>query len=79
MCGYHPLHRFSVWFKISYRVVQRLIKHICLGKMVYLDVKYITANRNYDFLITGTRLNADGTLYRFTTLSCIAILISGLQ
>jgi len=29
---------------------------------VYLDVKYMTANRNYEFLNTGTRLNAYDTL-----------------
>jgi len=30
-----------------------------LSKMVYLDVKYMTASRNYEFLNTGNRLNAD--------------------
>ena len=58
---------------------QRLIQPIFLSKMVYLDVKYMTANRNFEFLNTGTRLNANGTLYRCTTLSCITILTSGLQ
>jgi len=41
----------------------------------------MTANRNYEFLNTETRLNADGTLYRCrpTTLSCITVLTSRLQ
>jgi len=52
--GYHPLPSFRVWFKISYRVIHRLIQHIFLSKMVYLDVKYMTENRNYEFLSTGT-------------------------
>jgi len=39
--------------------------------MVYLDVKYMTENRNYEFLNTGIRLNAHGTLYRCSTLNCI--------
>jgi len=34
-----------------------------MSKMVYLDVEYMTANRNYEFLNTGTRLNADGKLF----------------
>ena len=38
--GYQP-HRFSVWFKILYRVIQRLIHHCFLNTMVYLNVKYI--------------------------------------
>ena len=50
-----------------------------MRKMVYLDVKYMTAGRNYEFINTGTRLNADGTIYRCTILSCITILTSGLQ
>ena len=70
--GYHQL-RFCVWFNISYRVIQRLIQRIflSLSKMVYLhvDVKYTTANR----------LNANGTLYRRNSLSCITTLTSGLQ
>ena len=53
--GGHPL-RFSVWFKISYRVIQRLNQHIFLNKISYLhvDVTYVIANRNYEFLNTGT-------------------------
>jgi len=46
---------------------------------VYLDVNCMTANRNYEFLNTGTRLNAYGTFYRCTTLSCITILTSGFK
>ena len=34
--GYHP-HRFTVWFKISYRVIQ----HIFMSKMAYLDAKLL--------------------------------------
>ena len=45
---------------------------------MYLDVKYMTASRNYEFLNTGTRLNANVTLYRCTILTCITILTSGL-
>ena len=60
--GYHPF-RYSVWFKISYCVIQGLIQHSVLSKMVYLDVNYMTANRNYEFLNTGTRLNVNGTIY----------------
>jgi len=47
--GYHPL-RFSVWFKLSYRVIQRLIQHWLLSKMVYSNVKYVIATRSYGFL-----------------------------
>jgi len=45
--GYHrlPPPRFNSWFKISYRVIQRLIQHICLSKILYLDVKYMIAHR----------------------------------
>ena len=35
--GYHPL-RFSVRFKILYRVIQPLIQHCLLRKMVYLNI-----------------------------------------
>jgi len=71
-------HPDLVWFTISYGIIQRLIHHIFLSKMVYLGVKYMTANRNNEFLNTGTRFNADSTLNRCTTLSCITILTSGL-
>src|SRR6218665_2802460 len=47
--GYHPLD-FRVRFKISYRVIHRLIEHGLLSKMVYLNVKYVIATRSYDFL-----------------------------
>ena len=35
--GYHPL-RFSGRLKILYRVIQRLIQHCLLRKMVYLNI-----------------------------------------
>ena len=33
--------RFSVWFKILYSVIQRLIRHCLLSKMVYLNIKLL--------------------------------------
>ena len=56
MVTYHPL-RFSVWFKILYRLIQRLIQHCFLSKMVHLNVKYVIAARNYEFVTTGTGPN----------------------
>ena len=50
--GYHPL-RFSVRCKISYRVIQPLIQHCLLHKMVYLNITYVIATRNYEFFTTG--------------------------
>src|SRR6218665_235086 len=35
--GYHPL-RFSVRFKILYRVIQPLIQHCLMRKTVYLNI-----------------------------------------
>src|SRR6218665_1255164 len=43
--GYDPL-RFSVSIKIWYRVVQLLIQHCLLSKMVELIIKYAIATRN---------------------------------
>ena len=40
--------------KILYREIQRLIQHCLLSKMVYFDVKYIIATRNYQYFNTGT-------------------------
>jgi len=40
--------------KISYRVIQRLIQHCFLSKMVYLYVKYMIAARNYAIYNTST-------------------------
>jgi len=51
--GYHPV-RFSVWFKILYSVIQRLIQHCLLSKMVYLNIKYVIAARNYELFNAGT-------------------------
>src|SRR6218665_3356825 len=42
--------RFSVWFKILHRLIQRLIRHYFLSKMVYLNIKYVIVTRNYDLL-----------------------------
>src|SRR6218665_3014787 len=43
--------RFSVKFRILYRVIQRLIQHCLLRKMVYLNIIYVIATRNYEFLL----------------------------
>jgi len=61
--GYHPL-RFSVWFKILYSVglIPRLIQHCLLSKMVYLNVKYGIATRNYEFFIYTQNLIGNITL-----------------
>src|SRR6218665_3339093 len=47
------LLRFSVRFKILYRVIQRLSQYCWLCKMVYLNIIYVIAIRNYDFFTTG--------------------------
>ena len=52
-CWLQPF-RFRALFQISYCVIQRLIQHCFLSKMVYLNVKYIIASRHYDILNTGT-------------------------
>src|SRR6218665_1555336 len=53
--GWLPPTRFSVWFKILYRVIQRLIQHCFLSKLMYLNIKYVIATRNYmyEFINTG--------------------------
>jgi len=45
---------FRVGFQdiVNYRVIQRLNTHCFQSKMVYLDVKHMTANRIYEFLNT---------------------------
>jgi len=45
--------RFRVRFKILYRVIQRLIQHCLLRKMMYLNIRYVIATRNYDYFTTG--------------------------
>jgi len=45
--------RFRVKFKILCRIVQRLIQHCLLRKMVYLNIMYVIATRNYEFVTTG--------------------------
>src|SRR6218665_4030415 len=37
------------FLQLSYRVIQRLIQHCLLSKMVYLNVKYVIATRSYEF------------------------------
>src|SRR6218665_1120065 len=46
---FQNLIRFSVRFKILYRIIQRLIRHCLLRKMVYLNIIYVIATRNYEF------------------------------
>src|SRR6218665_3527201 len=43
--------RFSVWYKILYSIIQRLIQHCLLNKIVYLNIKYVIATLNYEFFI----------------------------
>ena len=52
--GCQPL-RFSVRLKILYRVIQPLIQHCLLRKMVYLNIHviYVIATRNFEFFTTG--------------------------
>ena len=45
--------RFRVRFKILYRVIYPLIQHCLLHKMVYLNIIYVIATRNYEFFTTG--------------------------
>jgi len=45
--GYvHPL-RFKAWFKILYRVIQRLIQNCFLSKMVYLNIALKLKTMNF--------------------------------
>jgi len=48
-----PPPRFRVRFKILHRVIQPLIQRCLLRKMVYLNIIYVIATRNYDFFTTG--------------------------
>jgi len=43
-------------YKLSYRVIQRLIQHCLLSKMVYVNVKYVIATRNIVFVICTQNL-----------------------
>ena len=45
--------RFSGGLKILHRVIQRSIQHCLLRKMVYLNIIYVIATRNYEFFTTG--------------------------
>ena len=51
--GYHAPLGFSDRFKILYRVIQPLIQHCLLHKMVYFNIIYVIATRNYEFFTTG--------------------------
>src|SRR6218665_3491870 len=44
--------RFRVRFKILYRVIHPLIQHCLLHEMVYLNIIYVIATRNYEFFTT---------------------------
>ena len=44
--------RFRVRFKILYRVIHPLIQHCLLPKMVYFNIIYFIATRNYEFFTT---------------------------
>ena len=48
-----PPLRPSVRFKILYCVIQPLIQHCLLRKMVYLNIIYVIATRNYEFFTIG--------------------------
>ena len=45
--------RFRVRFKILYHVIQPLIQHCLLRKMVYLSIIYVIATRNYELFTTA--------------------------
>jgi len=60
-------NRFSVWFKILYLEKQRLIQHCLLSKMVYLNIKYDIATRNYDFLIPALAVMNERLCYSTET------------
>src|SRR6218665_1643627 len=47
--GWLPPPGFRVRFKILYRVIQPLIQHCLWHKMVYLNIIYVIATRNYEF------------------------------
>src|SRR6218665_3605584 len=44
---------FRVRFNILYRVIQPLIQHCLVHNMVYLNIIYVIATRNYEFFTTG--------------------------
>src|SRR6218665_1023328 len=46
----------------TYCVIQRLIQHCLLSKMVYLNIKYVIATRSYEFLIYTQNLIGNITL-----------------
>src|SRR6218665_1904692 len=46
-------HGYRVRFKILYRAIQPLIQHCFLHKMVYLNIIYVIASRNYEFFPTS--------------------------
>src|SRR6218665_3583578 len=62
--GYHPL-RFSVSIKILYSVIQRMIQHCLPSKMVYLNIKYVIATRNYEFIYPPIHLSIHPSIYPY--------------
>src|SRR6218665_493585 len=60
--------RFCVRFKIvCYRVILRLNQHCLLRRMVYLNIIYVIATRNYEFVTTGIVLINE--LLRYSTVT----------
>src|SRR6218665_4039031 len=53
LCDITTPLRFRVRFKTLYCVIQSLIQHCLLRRMVYLNIIYVIATRNYDFFTTG--------------------------
>jgi len=51
--------RFRVRFKIVYHVIHPLIQHCLLSKMVYLNIIYVIATRNYEFFIYLRRISLE--------------------
>ena len=64
-------NRFSVWFRILYRVIWRLIQHCLLSKVVYLNVKYVIATRNYEFFIYTCTMYTQNLIENITLLIVI--------
>ena len=67
--------RFSVFFKL-HRVIQPLIQQCFMSKMVYLNVKYLIATRNYElFLYNRPQQNLMGNI----TLSSVIISVASVN
>src|SRR6218665_1164644 len=65
--GYHP-PGFRVRFKILYRVIQPLIQHCLMHKMVYFNIIYVIAARNYE-LSYYRHFSVINELLRFSTVT----------